>query len=177
VNARLRELDPDTNSNMARPTLKRETGGVRKMAPLDTSSLGLARRLLFYLSFDQLVILRTWRVTTRGFQRLGLQSLRPCATRRRRRGAARAFVKIPLGKNLRIPVCSPKIFPWRALNIRNLVHVRNDVSHVRARCRDRRDVGLELSHALGNCCNAAPRASATRRERSRFDLQMRGSGS
>jgi hypothetical protein len=27
-------------------------------------------------------------------------------------------------------------------------------SHVRARCRDSRDVRLEVSSAVGNCCNA-----------------------
>jgi hypothetical protein len=71
----------------------------------------------------------------------------------------RALPTIRLGKSvsekiLHVRVDPEKKFPRRALNLRNVVHVRNELSHVRARCRDKRRAGLELSSALRNCCDA-----------------------
>lgn len=50
----------------------------------------------------------------------------------------RAFVKIRLEKSvlektLRVRAFSQKKFPRRALNLRNVVHVRSELSHVRSK--------------------------------------------
>jgi hypothetical protein len=142
VNAWSRELNPDTKRNIGRRTFKREARRRLKNGAAE-NRLSLARSLLFYLSFDQPVLLRIWRVTTPGIQRLGLLSIRSCAIRRRRRRrgeGAHVFAlarlrndtscKIRLGKSvlektLRVRVSSQNKFPRRVLNIRNVVHVRN----------------------------------------------------
>jgi hypothetical protein len=67
---------------------------------------------------------------------------------------SRAFQRSVLEKKLRVRVSPRQKFPQRPLNLRNVDQVLNELSHMRARCRDKRGVGLELSNALRNCCNA-----------------------
>lgn len=81
----------------------------------------------------------------------GCSGLRAFSTIRHKKSVLEKSVS---EKTLRVRVSSQKKFPRRVLNLRNVVHVRNELFHVRARCRDRRGVGLALSNAVRNCCNA-----------------------
>jgi hypothetical protein len=126
--------------------LKRESRrGVKKMAPLLASSPVLAQNLLIYHSIN-LGYLRTRRVTTPGFNVsvCGRFNLAQLAEGESGEGTSRvcsvlrAFVKIRLEKSvlektLRVRASSQKKFPRRALNLRNVVHVRSELSHVRSK--------------------------------------------
>jgi hypothetical protein len=81
-------------------------------------------------------------------------SPKPARGRRGLVGLARLANDPPRKKILHVRVLPQQKFPRRALNLRNVVHVSTSFSHMQARCRDKRRVGLELSSAFRNCCNA-----------------------
>jgi hypothetical protein len=106
---------------------------------------GIGTNLLIYHSIN-MGYLRTRRGTTPGFNVsvCGRFNLAQLAEGEGVEGTSRvcsvlhAFSTIRLEKSvlektLRVPASSQKKFPRRALNLRNVVHVLNELSHVRSK--------------------------------------------